>query len=517
MSEDTRPHPEEESDLNGRPGRSGDVVEETDPDLEPVAPRRAASAEFLVQSEAGSDAALRDAMDPANQSLREALRLSYRVLQVVIVALVIVFVFSGVTRVEPQHSGVMLRFGAIVGDPGDQALDPGARFSVLPYPAGEFVIFRDRNRTVDLSRVFWPDIGDRQFDAAVDAAVANRVIPPGPNAAGQGDGYVLTAGGDIGHLKLEATYAVEEPVDFIHAVMNLQPEVGTGLSADNAVRLAMMRATVHVAAGLKLSELIEFTDQEREDIRREAQALLERPEVATGINLEGIGTPADPVPAFAIVRAQRDLQEARRRLENAVEQARQFTESTLIEMAGENYRELLDLIEVSEAADPTTGSEESAAVLARIDSVLEDRGKSGQIALIIEQARARRSFIEATLGQQYLSYQELLESYRRNPRMVVDREWARSFASLLRPADTEILQLPDGLRALSLSLTGSEEVQRRRRDQDLDRAGAEAARGTLGSLPFLQGASDMDAQLDRRPGRILERDASSKGSEAFDG
>ncbi len=516
MAEDTRPHPEDEPIRPDATDGLGDVVEEIDPDLEPEAPRRAASAEFLVQAEAGSEASLRVAMDPANQSLREALRLSYRVLQVVIVALVIVFVFSGVTRVEPEQSGVMLRFGEIVGDPGDQALEPGARFSVLPYPAGEFVIFRDRNRPVDLSRVFWPDMAGREFDAAVDAAVANRVIPPGPNRQNLGDGYVLTAGGDIGHLKLEALYDVEEPVDFIRAVTNA-PVTASGLSADAAVRLAMMRAAVHVSAGLELSEFVEFTDQERGDIRREAQSLLERPEVATGIRLREIGTPVAPVPAFAIVRAQRDLQEARRRQENAVEQARQLAGSTLIEVAGENYQELLELIEAYEDADPATGSEESAAVLARIDELLEDRGKSGQIALIIEQARARRSFIEATLGQQYLSYQELLESYRRNPRMVVDREWAQTFARLLTPADTEILQLPDGLRALSLSLTGSEEVQRRRRDQDLDRAGAEAARGTLGSLPFLQGASDMDAQLDRRPGRILERDASSRGSEAFDG
>jgi hypothetical protein len=477
MAEDTRPHPEDQPTPSEPVNGPGDVVEETDPDLEPQAPRRAASAEFLVQAEAGSEAALRDAMDPANQSLREALRLSYRVLQVVIVALVIVFVFSGVTRVEPQQSGVMLRFGAIVGEPGEQALEPGARFSMLPYPAGEFVIFRDRNRSVDLSRVFWPDVGDREFDAAVDAAVANRVIPPGPNRRNQGDGYVLTAGGDIGHLKLEAIYDVEQPVDFIHAVTNAAV-TPSGLSADAAVRLAMMRATVHVAAGLQLSEFVEFTDQEREDIRREAQSFLERPGIDSGIGIREIGTPVDPVPAFAIVRAQRDLQEARRRLENAVEQARQFAESTLIEVAGENYGELLTLIQAYEEADPAAGSEEAEAMLARIDALLEDRGKSGQIALIIEQARARRSFIEATLGQQYLSYQELLESYRRNPRMVVDREWAQTFARLLTPADTEILQLPDGLRALSLSLTGSEEVQRRRRDQDLDRAGAEAARGT---------------------------------------
>ena len=51
------------------------VAEEAESE-EPMTPRRAASAEFVVTSESGSETALRDAMDPANQSLAEALRLS---------------------------------------------------------------------------------------------------------------------------------------------------------------------------------------------------------------------------------------------------------------------------------------------------------------------------------------------------------------------------------------------------------------------------------------------------------
>jgi len=511
VADETRPTPEREPELPGGLAGPGDVVEETDPDLEVEAPRRAASAEFVVDSAAGSDAGLRDAMDPANQSLRDALRLSYRVLQVVIVALVVVFIFSGVTRVESQQSGVMLRFGAIVGE----ALEPGAQFSVLPYPAGEFVIFRASNRNVDLSRTFWPNVTG-EFDDAVNAAVANRVIPPGPRRDGLGDGYVLTAGGDIAHLKLQPTYDILEPVDFVTSVTNL-PVTPTGLSGDAAVRLAMMRATVHTAAGLDLDSFVEFTDQEREDIRREAQRFLDRENIDTGIELIDLATPVDPVPAFAIVRAQRELQEAKRRLESAVERARQQAESLLIEIAGENYGALIALIDAYEAADPTSDSESAESVLQEIDALLGDPGKSGEIALIIEQARARRSFIEATLGQQSLSYQELLESYRRNPRIVVNREWAAAYARLLAPGDTEIMQVPASLRTLSLLLSGNEEVQRRRRDQDLNRAERQAAQGLGGTLPFLQGASDMDAQLDRRAGRQLQRDASSPGGGAFDG
>lgn len=491
--------------------RPGDVLEERDPDLEPEQPRRAASAEFLVEADTAGPAGLREAMDPANQSLREALRLSYRVLQVVIVALVVVFVFSGVTRVESQQSGVMLRFGAIVGEPGRQALEPGAQFSVLPYPAGEFVIFRDRNREVDLTRDFWPNVSAASFDDAVDDAVANRIIPPGPNREGLGDGYVLAAGGDIAHLQLRGTYEILDPVAFVQAVANAPLGRGEGLGraldADRAVKLALMRATVHTAAALDLESLIEFTEQEREDIRSEAEDFLGRPGIDSGIRIPELATPMDPVPALAIVRAQRELQQARQNVERDLENARQQAEATLIDIAGESYRRLLELIEAYEAAGPTEESAEAESLLAEIDALLEDPGKSGQIALIVEQARARRSFIEATLGQQSLAYQELLDSYLRNPELVVNREWAQAYARLLTPRDTEVLRVPDTLNTLRLLLTGSEEVQRQRRDMDLDRAERQSMQGFGGTLPFMQGAEGMERQLDRRPERRLERGA----------
>jgi hypothetical protein len=61
---------------------TGDVPEEpsgyASEGAESDSPRRAASAQFVVDSQVGSQAALREAMDPANQSLADALRESRR-------------------------------------------------------------------------------------------------------------------------------------------------------------------------------------------------------------------------------------------------------------------------------------------------------------------------------------------------------------------------------------------------------------------------------------------------------
>ena len=69
-------------------------------DIDAELPRRGASAQFEVAATVATEVAMRQAMDPANQSLGEALRLSYRLLQVAIVGLLITFLFSGFQTVQ---------------------------------------------------------------------------------------------------------------------------------------------------------------------------------------------------------------------------------------------------------------------------------------------------------------------------------------------------------------------------------------------------------------------------------
>ena len=96
--------PDQDSSLNGSDGAE--------------APRRGASAQFEVAAPVAAVAAMRQAMDPANQSLGEALRLSYRLLQVAIVGLIITFLFSGFQTVQEGMSGIRTIFGKISESPG---------------------------------------------------------------------------------------------------------------------------------------------------------------------------------------------------------------------------------------------------------------------------------------------------------------------------------------------------------------------------------------------------------------
>jgi len=203
--------------------------------METQTPRRAASAQLLIESDVGSQAAMREAMDPANQSLADALRLSFRVLQFVIVALLAMFLVSGFQRVDDRQSGVMLRFGRIIEVDHEAALEPGLRRNLLPYPAGEFIIFDVANRSVNVGDTFWPKIPvNMTVDQAIERASSRGTLRPGEV------GTVLTDGGDIAHVKLSATYDIIDPVRLVERL---------GIDdADRVVELALGRAVVGTAA-----------------------------------------------------------------------------------------------------------------------------------------------------------------------------------------------------------------------------------------------------------------------------
>src|SRR5438105_11975074 len=76
-------------------------------------------------------------VDSGSQALSEALRSSFAIVKVVMVALVVVFLASGFFKVNPQEQAIILRFGKPVGKGPSALLGPGLHWS-YPYPIDEY-------------------------------------------------------------------------------------------------------------------------------------------------------------------------------------------------------------------------------------------------------------------------------------------------------------------------------------------------------------------------------------------
>lgn len=491
-NENMPPTPAENTDPSPDDGLGSGVPVEGDMEVE--APRRAASAEFQVESQIGSHAALRDAMDPANQSLGEALRLSFRVLQIVILVLVVLFLASGFETVEDNQSGVLTVWGKVTPYQGNLELDKGLKFSVWPYPAGQFVLIDVQNRSTDVGDTFWPTIPVGVTDEeALEKAKVTQELAPGAH------GSLITGEGDLAHLRVSARYEIDDAVEFISSARDDQ--------ADQIVKLALQSATVHVAGGSTLRELVDVSSDAADRIKDVAQEKLNS--IGCGLRITRVSV-TDARPPFAIAKTYREVQTARVDADAVIERAKLNADSTLTVTAGENYRKLLALIEDYEAAVDVRNDEESESILGQINQFLESEEAGGGVADIIQLAKSYHAQIDATLGAEARRFNGLYDAYQKNPELVVRQQWLATYQNVLSRPDVEVYFVPEGIAKFALNLRGLDEVQELRRKMKLDAKEQAALMAEMEARnPFIARARDLEGM--RRHRQLQVEDGRVKG------
>lgn len=484
MADANDPYSMRRQSPDDEPGYSPDVHYGSEPmDVEDAnAPRRAASARLTVDSQIGSEAALREAMDPANQSLAEALRLSFKVLQAVILVLVVLFLISSCKTVGEDYSGVFTRFGQIVPLGGEEVLSPGLKWGRWPYPIGEFVLFKESNRGADVGLAFAPQTKGRTMQQMLEGADANNPLRPGRD----GDGSLISADGDLLHMKVSARYAIDNPVLFLEHVDDAQPDC----DANRIVRLALQQAAVQVAATHIRAELTGRPDEPRALIKDQAQQILNA--IGCGIRLDSVDVNDNMAP-LAIVKAAGDLTEAEQDVRTQIQNAMKTSNETLIGVAGQDYQELVALIDHYEAAVVSNDSTRASELLGSINARLEDPKTTGVVSDIIGQARAYRVQIDGTLGAEAQRFTSLLPTFRESPELVIRQKWMEAYSSVMKRPDAEVIFVPETMLAIQLNLTGSPQVQAKRRQQYLDRVGRAAdLKDRNLSMPYIMRGLDMD-------------------------
>ena len=194
--------------------------------------------------------------DAGSQALAEALRSSFAIVKFVMVALVLVFLASGVFQVKTQEKAVVLRFGKIVGTGQQALLDPGLHWS-FPYPIDEVVkIPFKENQSVD-SNVGWFYMTPAQ-QATYETT---RQLPPSTGTLNPAvDGYAITADRNIIHTRATIYYQVKDP---IQAVFHFSAGTNSPLDlsgVSNLVQNALNNSLLHTAAHFSADQIL-ITDK----------------------------------------------------------------------------------------------------------------------------------------------------------------------------------------------------------------------------------------------------------------
>ena len=430
--------PDQDSSLNGSDGAE--------------APRRGASAQFEVAAPVAAVAAMRQAMDPANQSLGEALRLSYRLLQVAIVGLIITFLFSGFQTVQEGMSGIRTIFGKISGESGQEALSPGLN-PFWPYPVGDITIFETK-RVVELRFEFWPRMSSKNatIEQMMDTADVTAPLKPGL------DGTVITGDGDLAHIQLLAEYVVEDPVRFLQAV-----DIEKG---DAIVRIALSSGVTTAIAKIPLGELIDQREQPAALVQVEAQRVLDS--ITSGIRLQKVTMPERSAP-LVVRSVLRRVQTGKEDAKTVVDRARQQATALLLAAAGPNYEQILKLIDGYEMVLASGELVRADQLLREIGKRLEMKDIGGTASSIINRAKSYQSAIAANLGKDVRRIEGLRETWDQNPQQLARQLWLDALRTVLTQSEVEVFAMPPGVGQSQISIASSPEVMQLRRNADMAR------------------------------------------------
>ena len=399
-------------------------------------------------------------MEAANKSLADALRFTYRIIQVLMIVLAGLFIFSGFQQVNEGETGLRVEFGKLKGG----ALSSGFHFS-LPYPMGQMEIVDTRQQSLEIDTTFWPQVRDKTRGLE-QLGTGGMQLNIGT------DGSLITGDGNIVHTQWSVLYRREQPVDF---AANVHPD-----TEDPLVRAVVERAVVQVVSEITIDELLKPSSTNAGDssiesrVRRLSQGTLDR--LATGIRIDESVLRHKSPP----VRVRADFESVNKAIEQSNKQISDATSDRsvrLTSLVGTAYTPLIDLIDEMENATALGEGERAERILETIREVFDSRhnragiveiaGKtytdvrfSGSLSTLINTANQQRSVKIANAKAEAQLFRAQLKQYRANPSVFLSTEYANAWSTMLDRKNVSVFWAPPGTDPLVWKLTTDPEHER---------------------------------------------------------
>jgi len=301
-------------------------------------------------------------LDAAQQSLSDALGVSFTVLKVLMVVLIVVYLFSGVFQVDEQNEAVRLRFGNTVNDASGNPVQYGAGWHFgLPYPLEDVIQVPVNDQRLSVDKAFWYHVPEGAADTP--ALLANQPLNP------LKDGFLITGDANVIHLQFDVVYRVDDVTRYVASV-------GDTDRATQLVQVAVERGIVIAMASADAKKVINRqTDPQVATAIRLAGEFLE--DLETGIIIQDLQIQEPSPPVQIQASAYRLVSEAEQDRGTAIQNARQEAVGTLNSTAGAAHRELTAMIRAYEAADGANDDALATALQAELDRSFRDLQMAG--------------------------------------------------------------------------------------------------------------------------------------------
>jgi regulator of protease activity HflC (stomatin/prohibitin superfamily) len=415
------------------------------------------------------------AVDPAQESLSQALRAGFNVLRVIIVVLLVAYFLSGWFQVNPGEQGLIVRLGKLRINQDSTSKYAGTPVfgegwhASLPDPFDEKIRISGRNYKPTIYAFCFPleekDLRKELSDLNM-AELAPYVdkLKPGVHGA------MLSGDRNLSHGLFAIEYRIDNAAEFVEHVGE------TPAVFEQLLRRLAEDAIVRTVAGMPVERVIRTqTDVLQGDftlaIKRRLSA--ELAQLKTGVTV--VNVEAKTVEPGKVRESFLAVSNAKSERKEKESQAEQEANRILSKAAGprQKYEALLDTIEAYGAAQATEADEARLEELRlKIDQQLDQA--EGEVAIRLRQAASRANEIRERVEQEYRLFVDYRDTYRKYPELTLVRLWVRMRDAILANENNEVFFVPE---AGEIEIITNRDVQRRI-DRDLKRYQERFKKGT---------------------------------------
>ena len=379
--------------------------------------------------------------DAGARSISEALKISFMILKLIMIALVIFFLASGFKTIKTGERAIILRFGKIHGRGEGRILKPRTwPYWVLPYPIDQFIKI-PVEKTIDLNiDSFWYFQTEEQ-----KLSSEKRKVPPDVPLNPLVDGYSLTrsepyaenlrASGDsdynILHSRWKLTCQISDPESFFKNVYT--QDIKSGEKYIDVIKRDLTDLLTDVVDSSVVTAMVNYTIDEAfekgsmvsDHVKDLVQKKLDQME--SGIRVISVQR-IDVTWPLQVDDAFQASITASQTKQTEITDAINYAQNTLNETAGPVAAELAAALHNKDANE---------AYLESLWSAL-----AGRCQEIISQAGAYRRKVvsDASANANYLT--QILPEYQKRPQLVVQAIYKNAIARILTKADEKILIEP---------------------------------------------------------------------------
>jgi membrane protease subunit HflK len=370
--------------------------------------------------------------DAAGQSLTTALRTSFRILKIIMLILIVLFLASGIFKVQQDEQALVLIFGKVQGLGDTRVLKPGLRFT-WPEPFSEIVRMPVKKvQTLNVDSFWYYE---------TDQEKLGQKNPPPATLDPVKDGYCLTRNDslvgmegmdyNIVHSRWSITYSIDRPELFFENIYYRQPKPGEDFldaaaeTVNPMLESFVSNAIVGTMVEYNIDDAVTSKTDISEDVKRQLQKKLDS--IGSGIQIDAVRADRIVWPRQVNDAFEASIQ-ASQQGKTAITDAHAFKEKMLTDTAGPDAENLLEKLKQSGLTQL-----QKEELVARM---------KGQVQGLIAGARAYKMTVveEAKANADYL--QKLLPEYKKRPELVLQRLYQDAMEQIMAAAEEKIMLQP---------------------------------------------------------------------------